>query len=67
MNKSLKKLKLELQANASSVKMDLEGRNYSYLGLILTDDKYTSIPKIQLFTPLYYLPLLAILANSTLM
>ena len=44
MNKIPKRLKLELQANASSVETNLGGGNHSYLGLVLTDTKYTTIP-----------------------
>ena len=39
----LKQLKLELQANASSVETDLGGGNHGYLGLVLTDAEYASI------------------------
>ena len=42
-NKSLKRLKLELQANEGSVETDLGGRNYGYLGLVLTDEEYVII------------------------
>ena len=66
MNKSLKRLKLELQANVSSVKMDLGGENYGYFGLILADNEYTLIPNTQLFTLLHYPSPLVILANSIL-
>ena len=44
-NKALKRLKLELQSNASSVETNLEGGNHSYLGLILIDEEYTLIPR----------------------
>jgi len=43
-NKSLEWLKLELQANASSVEIDLGGGNNGYLGLVLNDSEYTTIP-----------------------
>ena len=36
-HKALKRLKTELQANASSVESDLGGGNHGYLGLVLTD------------------------------
>ena len=36
-NKALKRLKLELQVNASSDKSDLGNRDYRYVGLVLTD------------------------------
>ena len=41
--KALKYLKLELQANASSVEIDLGGGNHRYLNLVLIDTKYASI------------------------
>ena len=41
-NKTLKQLKQELRANASSVKSDLGGRDHRYLGLVLTDVEYTT-------------------------
>ena len=44
-HKSLKRLKLELQANASSVEIDLGGGNHGYLGLVLTDEEYSTIPQ----------------------
>lgn len=37
-HKSLKRLKAELQANASSIETDLGGGNHRYLGLVLTDE-----------------------------
>ena len=43
-NKALKRLKLELQSNASSVETNLGGGNHSYLGLVLIDEEYISIP-----------------------
>ena len=66
MHKSLKSLKLELQANASTVETDLGGGNHSYLGLVLNDNEYASIPNIQPFIVPNYLPLLFISAISTL-
>ena len=42
-NKTLKRLKTELRANASSVESDLGGGDHGYLGLVLTDVKYASI------------------------
>ena len=45
---------MELQANASSVEMDLGGDNYGYLGLVLIDDEYVSIANTQPFiSPTY--------------
>ena len=42
-NKSLKRLKTELSANASSVDTELGGGDHGYLGLILTDVEYARI------------------------
>lgn len=42
-NKTLKRLKTELQANASSVESDLGGGDHSCLGLVLTDEEYTNV------------------------
>ena len=62
-HKSLKRLKLKLQANASSVEIDLGGGNYGYLGLVLTDEEYVLILNIQSFIiPICLLPLV-ILSN----
>ena len=41
--KSLKRLKTELRANASSGDTDLGGGDHGYLGLILTDVEYARI------------------------
>ena len=41
--KSLKRLKTELRANASSVDTDLGGGDHGYLGLVLSDVEYTRI------------------------
>ena len=41
--KSLKRLKTELRANASSVDTDLGGGDHGYLGLVLSDAEYTRI------------------------
>ena len=43
MNKTLKRLKMELRANGSSVDTDLGGVNHGYLGLILADLEYSRI------------------------
>ena len=48
-NKALKRLKVELQANSSSAETDLGGGNYGYLELVLTDEKYASIPNTEQF------------------
>ena len=42
-NKTIKRLKQELCANASSVETDLEGGDHGYLGLYLSDTEYASI------------------------
>ena len=48
---------MELQANASSVETDLEGGNHRYLGLVLTDQEYATIPHTAPFIlPNYPLP-----------
>lgn len=41
--KSLKRLKNELRANASSVDTDLGGGDHGYLGLVLTDEEYLRV------------------------
>ena len=52
-HKSLKPLKTELRANASSVDTNLGGGNHGYLGLVLTDIEYARItPTPQPFVPL---------------
>ena len=51
-NKTLKRLKTELRANASSVECDLGGGDHGYLGLVLTDADYARI----LPTPTPFLP-----------
>ena len=60
MHKSLKRLKLELQVNVSSVETDLGEGNYGYLGLVLTDEEYVSIPNTEPFIAPNYLPPLVI-------
>ena len=66
-HKLLKRLKLELQANASSVETDLGGGNHGYLGLILTDQEYATIPNTQPFAAPNYPPPLLIPTTSTQM
>ena len=56
-NKSLKRLKQELRANASSVKSDLGGGDYGYLGLVLTNAEYTSVSPTVFTAPAYPQPL----------
>ena len=41
-NKNLKRLKTELQANASSIESDLGDGDHGYLGLVLTNKEYAS-------------------------
>ena len=45
-HKSLKRLKMELQANASLVETDLGEGNNGYLRLVLTNQEYTTISYI---------------------
>ena len=63
-NKALKRLKLELQANTSSVESDLGSRDYGYLSLILTNQEYASIPGTSKFQASIYPTGLAILDNT---
>ena len=64
-NKTLKMLKLELKANASSLKTNFGGGNYGYLGLVLTNMEYAIIPHMQLFILPNYPALLVISIIST--
>ena len=64
-HKSLKRLKMELQANASSVETDLGGGNHGYLGLVLTDQEYATIPHTAPFIPPNYPPALNIPTDAT--
>ena len=41
--KTLKQLKRELKANASSVDTNLGGGNHGYLGLVLSDAEYLTV------------------------
>ena len=52
--KTIKKLRLELQANGSLVETDLGSRNHGYLGLLCTDEEYAEIPHTQPFIPPNY-------------
>ena len=63
-NKALKKLKLELQSNVSSVETN-SGGDHGYLDLVLTEEEYTLVPYTQPFIVLNYLPLLTIPPIST--
>ena len=50
-NKSLKRLKNELRANASSVDSDLGGGDHGYLGLVLTDIEYSNVSATAFVAP----------------
>ena len=52
-NKTLKRLKQELQANASSVESDLGGGDHWYLGLVLTNAKYATVTATLFVPPTY--------------
>ena len=52
-NKTLKWLKQELRANASSVESDLGGGDHGYLGLVITDAKYTTVTATPIVPPTY--------------
>ena len=52
-NKTLKRLKQELLANASSVITDQGGRDHGYLGLVLTDAEYALISPTPFDAPEY--------------
>ena len=45
-NQTLKRLKIELQANASSVECNLGGGDHGYLGLVLSDAEYAAITPV---------------------
>ena len=65
MHKSLKRLKLELEANTISIETDLGGDNDSYLGLALADAEHAVIPNTQPFVGSNYLLPLVMLAIVT--
>ena len=52
-NKTIKQLKQELRANASSVESDLGGGDHGYLGLVLTDAKYATVTATPFVPPTY--------------
>ena len=52
-NKTLKRLKQELRANASSVESDLGGGDHGFLGLVLTDVEYTTVSNTAFTAPTY--------------
>ena len=65
-NKTLKRLKTELRANASSVESDLGGGDHGYLGLVLSATEYANItPSPPPFIPPEYPAALDIPAGTT--
>jgi len=52
-NKTLKRLKQELRANASSVETDLGGGDHGYLGLVLTEQEYQAVSNDPFEAPEY--------------
>ena len=65
-HKTLKRLKMELQANASSIETDLGGGNHEYLRLVLTNQEYAAIPHAASFIPSNYPLALNIPVDATL-
>ena len=63
-HKSLKQLKTELQANASSVETDLGGGDHGYLGLVLSDAEYASVPNTSAFIAPNFPATLTISSNT---
>ena len=63
-NKALKRLKNELRAKASSVESDLGGGDHGYLGIVLTDAKYTRVSTIS-FVASNFPPVLIVPSTST--
>ena len=64
-HKALKRLQTELQANASSIECELGGGDHGYLGLVLDDAEYASVPGTVPFVPPGYPPVLNIPAGAT--
>ena len=56
-NKTLKRLKQELCANASSVESDLGSGDHGYLGLVLSNADYASVSDTAFVAPNYPQPL----------
>ena len=53
-NKTLKRLKQELRANASSIESDsLGGGDHGYLGLVLTNGEYATVSTTAFTAPVY--------------
>ena len=63
--KSLKRLKKELQSNASSVETYLGGGNHGYLALVLTVDVCNAMPDTEPFEPPYFPPPLVMPPDAT--
>ena len=61
----MKRLKLECQANSSSVESDLGGGNHGYLFLVLTDEEFDSIPNTTPVEPPNYPGTIVIPATAT--
>ena len=59
-HKTLKRLKQELRANASSVESDLGGGDHGFLGLVLTDAEYATVSPTTAFAAPDYPDALAI-------
>ena len=59
---------MELRENASSVESDLGGGDHGYLGLVLSDAEYLTVPGVgagNVFIPPVYPGALTIPANAT--
>ena len=64
-HRALKRLKTELQANASLIESELGGGDHGYLGLVLSDAEYASVPGTIPFVPPQFPPVLIIPNNAT--
>ena len=64
-NKSLKRLLMELRANASSIETDVGRGDHGYLGLVLDDPDYATIPGTIPFIVVGYPGLLIIPTGTT--
>ena len=64
-HKALKRLKTELQANASSVGSDLGGGDHGYLGIVLIDSEYAQVLGTIPFVAPIFLAALTIPATVT--
>ena len=63
-NKSLKRIKQELQANLGSVESDLGGGDHGYLGLILHNKEYALSSNLSFKAPQYPQPLQILLGTN---